>query len=108
MPEAARSQQPKPLTAVRTCCGVREERCRKKGEFLKTMSRPLRLQSSPVRVLSRTFLPDGQSDIAFYHKFFDTFCWAECRRCAFSNKRTVGVQGKNEGISLPKVTRKPF
>ena len=53
------------------------------------MSRPLRLQSSPVRVLSRNFLPDGQSDIDVYHTFFDTFCWAEGRRCALSNQRTV-------------------
>jgi hypothetical protein len=52
----------------------------------------LRLQSFPVRVLSRNFLPDGQSDIDFYHRFFDTLCWAEGRRCALSNKRadTVG------------------
>jgi hypothetical protein len=51
------------------------------------MSRPLRLQSSPVRVLSRNFLPDGQSDIDFYHKFFDTLCWAEGRCCVLSNNQ---------------------
>jgi len=33
---------------------------------LETMSCPLRLQNSPVRVLSRNCLPDGQSDIDVY------------------------------------------
>jgi hypothetical protein len=80
------------LNEVRTCCCVREGRCRKKGWFLETMSRPLRLQSSPVRVLSRNVLPDGQSDIDFYHKFFDTCCLAEGRRCALSKKQTVLLQ----------------
>ena len=51
------------------------------------MSRLLRLQSCPVRVPSRNFLPHGQSDIDFYHEFFDTWCWAEGRRCALSNNR---------------------
>src|SRR3989442_75599 len=68
-------------------CGV--VCCLKKPWFLETRSRPLWLQSSPVRVLSRNFLPDGQSDIDFYHKFFDTFCWTEGRRCALSHHRTV-------------------
>src|SRR6266850_3002176 len=87
-----RSQHAKPLNEVRTCYVVRERRCRKKWWFLETMSHPLPLQSSLVRVLSRNFLPDGQSDIDFYHKFFDTFCWAEGRRCALSNNRTVLLQ----------------
>src|SRR5438034_7580200 len=71
---------------------MREGHCCKKGWFLETMSRPLRLQSLPIRVLSRNFLPDGQSDIDLYPKFFDTFCWAEGRRCALSNNRTVLLQ----------------
>jgi hypothetical protein len=37
--------------------------------------------------LSRNFLPDRQSGIDFYHKFCDTFCWAEGSCCAVSINR---------------------
>ena len=57
--------------------------------LLETMSRPLRLQSSPVRVLSSNVLPDGQSDIDFSQKFFDTCCWSEGGHCALSKHRMV-------------------
>jgi hypothetical protein len=33
MPDATRSQHPKPRNAVRTWCVVREGHCRKKGSF---------------------------------------------------------------------------
>jgi hypothetical protein len=36
-------------------------------------------------------LPYRHFDIDFYHKFFDTFCWAEGMRCAMANKRILLV-----------------